>query len=127
MPASPPHWRIALRLLAALFFIVAGANHFIHPDFYRKIIPPHFPDPSFLVVISGAAEIAGGVGLLISPLRKAAGCGLIALLIAVFPANIYMALYPGSIPDLHFAPALLWLRLPLQVVFIAWVWLIAFE
>jgi uncharacterized membrane protein len=71
---------------------------------------------------SGVAEIAGGVGLVIRPLRRVAGWGLIALLIAVFPANIYMLQHPGQF---HFAPWILWARLPLQAVFIAWVWFVA--
>jgi uncharacterized membrane protein len=115
-------WRIALRLLAAIFFVAAGINHFIHPDFYREIVPPALPAPGLLVAISGAAEIAGGLGLLIAPLRKAAAWGLIVLLVAVFPANMYMAFYPDSIPGLHFSHTLSWLRLPLQGVFMAWVW-----
>jgi uncharacterized membrane protein len=75
-----------------------------------------------LVAVSGVAEIAGGIGLLIPRLRRWAGWGLIALLIAVFPANVYMAVSPQRIPDLHFARWMLWLRLPLQGVFVVWVW-----
>jgi uncharacterized membrane protein len=78
-----------------------------------------------LVAISGVCEIAGGLGLLVRPLRRAAGWGLIALLIAVFPANIYMALAPNESADGRFAGWMLWLRLPLQAVLIAWVWVIA--
>jgi uncharacterized membrane protein len=107
--------------LAAIFFILAGAFHFLRPELYLKIMPPCFPDPRLLVAVSGAAEIAGGVGLLIRPLRCAAGWGLIALLIAVFPANLYMAQRPELF---HFAPWTLWARLPLQAVFIAWVWFV---
>lgn len=111
-----------LRLAAAIFFVAAGVNHFVKPDFYRKIVPPGFGSPAVLVAVSGVAEIAGGIGLLIPWLRRWAGWGLIALLIAVFPANIYMAVSPQRIPDLHFARWTLWLRLPLQGVFIVWVW-----
>ncbi len=111
-----------LRIAAAIFFVAAGANHFGEPDFYRKIVPPGFGSPGILVWISGVAEIAGGIGLLIPRLRWWAGWGLIALLIAVFPANIYMAVSPQSISDLHYPRWSLWLRLPLQIVFIAWVW-----
>ena len=102
-------------------FALAGALHFVYPEKYRSIIPPGFPAPAALVAISGAAEIAGGLGLLARPLRRMAQWGLIALLIAVFPANVYMALHPERIPDLHMAHWLLWARLPLQVFLIVWV------
>jgi uncharacterized membrane protein len=114
--------RIILRGLAAIFFVVAGTFHFLKPELYVQTIPPYFPAPQLLVAVSGVAEIAGGVGLLIRPVRRAAGWGLVALLIAVFPANIYMAQHPGQF---HFAPWILWMRLPLQAVFIAWVWFVA--
>jgi uncharacterized membrane protein len=111
-----------LRGAAAIFFIVAGTFHFLKPELYLQIVPPYFPAPQLLVAVSGVAEIVGGIGLLIRPLRRAAGWGLMALLVAVFPANIYMAQHPGQF---HFAPWLLWARLPLQAVFIAWIWFVA--
>ena len=117
--------RTALRLLAAVAFVAAGVNHFVKPGFYRQIIPPGFPSPALLVAVSGACEVAGGLGLLIRPLRRAAGLGLIALLIAVFPANLYMAFAPHRIAGLPVARWLLWLRLPFQGVLIAWVWFVA--
>src|ERR1700679_666550 len=86
--------RVGLRWLAAGFFLLAGINHFLIPGFYQQIVPPGFPSPKTLVIVSGLAEIAGGLGLLIRPMRRMAGWGLILLLIAVFPANIYMAVYP---------------------------------
>jgi uncharacterized membrane protein len=113
-----------LRGLAAIFFLVAGLFHFLKPELYLQIMPPYLPAPQSLVAVSGVAEIAGGIGLLIRPVRRAAGWGLIALLIAVFPANIYMLQHPGQF---HFAPWLLWARLPLQGIFIAWVWLAAIQ
>jgi uncharacterized membrane protein len=116
--------RIVLRVLAAIGFVGAGTMHFLRPEFFRRIVPPVFPSPVALVAISGFFEIVGGLGLLCRPLRRAAGWGLIALLIAVFPANIYMAINPGrtagSIPLWA-----LWLRLPLQGVFVVWVWFVA--
>ena len=112
------------RVLAAVFFIVAGVFHLSEPELYLQIMPPYFPAPQFLVAVSGVAEIAGGIGLLIRPVRRAAGWGLIALLVAVFPANIYMLQHPGLF---HFAPWVLWARLPLQGIFIAWVWFAAFQ
>lgn len=102
---------------SALLYTSAGLLHFIKPRMYMRIVPPYFPWPGVLVAVSGVAEIAGAIGLLIPGLRRAAGWGLTALLIAVFPANLYMAQtgYPG-IPK-----ALLWARLPLQGVLIWWV------
>jgi uncharacterized membrane protein len=120
MPAHP--WRTVAQITAAVFFTAAGLNHFRNPEFYRKIVPPHLGNPALIVALSGIAEIAGGVGLLIPPLRRFAGWGLIALLISVFPANVYMAVAPQKIPDMHFPQWALWLRLPLQAVFVAWVW-----
>lgn len=113
-----------LRWLATLFFVVAGIGHFIKPDSYEKMVPPYLPDPAVLVFISGVAEIAGGVGLAIPSLRRAAGWGLIALLAAVFPANIYMVQHPESfgIPTW-----ILWARLPFQAVFMGWIWLVALK
>jgi uncharacterized membrane protein len=113
--------RVLLRGLVALFFVCAGIGHFLKPEFYVQIVPPDFPSPKILVMVSGVCEIAGGVGLLIPWLRKFAGGGLIALLIAVFPANIYMALHPERF---GFAPWLLWARLPMQLVIGAWIWFV---
>ncbi len=114
-----------LRHTCAWFFILAGANHFRSPDFSEQIIPPAFPDLKLLVVISGIAEIAGGAGLLVPRLRRVAGWGLIALLIAVFPANVYMAVYPERIEGLTLPTPLLWARLPLQGLLGWWVWRVA--
>lgn len=113
------------RVLAGVLFFGAGILHFVVPGKYEQIIPPGFPMPGMLVAISGMAEIVGGAGLLIRPLRRAAGWGLIALLIAVFPANIFMAIHPERIAGLHMAPWLLWTRLPLQGVLIAWVYTVS--
>ena len=116
-----------LRAIAAIGFIAAGANHFVKPGFYRQIVPPGFSAPAALVAISGVAEIAGGAGLLVRPLRRLAGFGLIALLIAVFPANIYMALAPRRAPASNFPEWALWLRLPIQALIGAWVWYVAID
>jgi uncharacterized membrane protein len=93
-------------------------NHFINADFYLKIMPPLLPWPLFLVYLSGFCEIALGVMLLIPAMTRLAAWGLIALLIAVFPANIHMAIHPQLYSDI--SPLALWLRLPLQAVFIGW-------
>jgi|SRR5580700_975293 uncharacterized membrane protein len=123
-PDSINSTRLLLRIIAALFFIGAGINHFLKPQFYRQIIPPLFPARSLLVVLSGVCEIAGGAGLLIPPLRRPAAWGLIVLLCAVFPANVYMATSPRLSPARDFPHWLLWARLPLQLVIIAWVWFV---
>ena len=112
--------RIALALLA-IFFIAAGLNHFLHAAFYVRIVPPWLPAHVLLVQISGVCEILGGIGLLVPSLRRYAAIGLIALLIAVFPANVQMAQHPGLYADIGSA-LLFYLRLPLQIAIIAWVW-----
>jgi len=93
----------------------------VRPGPYLRIIPPWIPWHPAMLYISGAAEIAGGVGLLIRPLRRAAAWGLAALLIAVFPANIYMAQEHIQFTAHPLPPALLWGRLLLQPLFIWWV------
>lgn len=105
------------RLLAAAFTL-AGINHFVMPGPYRRIVPPGFGDPATVVAISGVAEVLGGVGTLPARTRRLAGLWLVALLIAVFPANVYMALRPD-----RFRPIPRWalcLRLPLQPLMIWW-------
>jgi uncharacterized membrane protein len=109
--------RVAM-VVFALFFIAAGANHFRDSSFYLSIMPPYLPEPYLLVIVSGAAEIILGIALLVPRLTRPAGWGLIALLIAVFPANVHMALHANDYPAIP--SALLWLRLPLQGVFMLW-------
>ena len=86
------------------------------------MMPPFLPWPAALVAISGVAEIAGGSGILFARTRRPAGIVLIALLIAVFPANIHAALHGMHIPDRAVPPWMLWLRLPLQPLLIWWVY-----
>jgi uncharacterized membrane protein len=112
--------RAVSRIVLAALFAAAGILHFATPGFYLRIMPPYVPFPLAAVWLSGAAEIAGGIGLLVPRLRRPAAIGLILLLIAVFPANLHMALNPGRFADL--SPLLLWLRLPLQPLLMAWVW-----
>lgn len=95
--------------------------HSVRPDPFVKIVPPFIPHPLAMVYLSGAAEIAGGLGLLLRPLRRAAAWGLVALLIAVFPANIYMAVDRVQVTATPVPVSLLWVRLPLQVALIWWV------
>ena len=103
------------------FFIAAGVNHFVMPRAYRRIVPPRLRGEARRVVaLSGAAEVAGGVGVLLGPTRRAAGVGLIALLAAVFPANLYMARAPERFPRIpRWA---LHARLPLQPLMMWWAW-----
>ena len=110
--------KLILKILLAVFFVVAGINHFRQTDFYLRMMPPYVPSHLAMVQISGVAEIALGLLLLIPAASRTAACGLIALLIAVFPANLQMALHPETFPE--FSPRALWLRLPLQAVLIAW-------
>lgn len=117
--------RAVARWALAAFFLVAGGAHFARPDIYRAVMPPGWPAPDALVVISGIAEMLGGVGVLWPPVRRAAGWGLIVLLIVIFPANIHMAVAGVSPPGMDVSRLVLWLRLPVQGVFIAWVWWVA--
>jgi uncharacterized membrane protein len=114
--------RTALRWLLTIGMVVAGANHFIDPGLYVAMMPAALPWPLELVYISGVFEILGGLGLILPRTRRLAGWGLIALLLAVFPANINMAVHHlpfGGEPVPAWA---LWGRLPLQGVLIVWAW-----
>jgi uncharacterized membrane protein len=110
--------KLVLKYLLAAFFVLAGVNHFRHPDIYLRIMPPYFPWHLFFVYLTGVFEIVLGVLLPIPRFTRWAGFGLIALLIAIFPANIHMAANTELYPDI--SPILLWIRLPLQGVLIAW-------
>jgi len=112
--------RIGL-LLAAALFVAAGVLHFTKTVFYLKIMPPYIPWHLSMVYVSGACEILGGLGLLFSVTRRAAAWGVVALLIAVFPANLYMATNPVEAGAGSIAPAIRWGRLPIQVLLIGWV------
>jgi uncharacterized membrane protein len=106
--------------LAAVLYVVAGTLHFVKTDAYLKIMPPYIPWHLAMVQMSGVCEILGGLGLLLPQTRRAAAWGLIALLIAVFPANVYMATNPVEAGAASIAPILRWGRLPLQVVLGWW-------
>jgi len=111
---------LSWRLLANLF-IGAGANHFVMPRAYEQIVPPRLRGHAKRIVqISGVAEIAGGVGVLVPSTRRLSGLGLIALLGAVFPSNIYMAREPQRFEKIpRWA---LYARLPLQPLMMLWAW-----
>lgn len=111
------------RLPLALIFVGAGILHFLRPGMYEAIMPDQLPAHRELVYASGVAEIAGGIAVLPQKSARWGGWFLIATLVAVFPANVNMAVNPerfGKIPE-----ALLWVRLPLQVLLMAWVWAVA--
>ena len=91
-------WRKLVLFGLAAFFINIGINHFVNPDFYLSIMPPAFPMHAEAVYVSGFFEVLGGICVLIPRLRKIAGWGLVALLVAVYPANIYMAITPEAFP-----------------------------
>ena len=109
--------KLAFKFLLGAGFVLAGCLHFKAPASYLKIMPPALPFPLFLVYLSGFFEVALGA-LMFTRFALLAAWGLIALLVAVFPANIYMSLHPELFPRIP--PGLLWARLPFQAVFIAW-------
>ena len=106
-----------------VFYVVAGVNHFLSPDFYLRLMPPYLPWHSELVALSGVAEILCGVGVAVPQTRVMAAWATIALLIAIFPANIHVA--ANDVPMVgadQGAGIVSWVRLPFQAVFIAWAW-----
>ncbi len=125
MPQDEKGWerraKVVARCVICLGFILAGLAHFFKPAVYARAVPPQFGHPLFLVELSGACEILGAIGILMPLLRRPAAFGLLALLVAVYPANIYMAMRPELFADLA-SPAALMLRLPLQFVFMWLVW-----
>ncbi len=112
------NFKAALRILFAGLFVAAGVLHFTKTKSYLQIMPPYLPFPVELVYISGVFEILGGAGLLIPRYRRFAGYGLIALLIAVFPANIQMLVQNLQREGLTVFSWILILRLPLQIALI---------
>ncbi|HVG44988.1 MAG TPA: hypothetical protein VM890_09665 [Longimicrobium sp.] len=110
-----------IRAIAALF-VVAGVLHFVIPGSYEAIVPRFLPARRFLVYLSGACELAGGAGLLVPRTRRAAALGLVALLAAVFPANVQMLAAAAAVGKPGWQVALLCLRLPLQFVLMWIIW-----
>jgi uncharacterized membrane protein len=107
-----------LRWVYGILFALAGANHFVHTDFYVSIMPPYLPWHTALVYVSGVFEMVLGAMLLSRRTGRIAAWGMIALIVAVTPANVHMALHTELYPD--FSASALWARLPLQGVLIAW-------
>ena len=112
-----------LKWLLAAVMTFAGVMHFVSPRGYIKIMPKWLPAPAALVAISGVFEVLGGVGLLIPATQVIAAWGLIALFVAVFPANLNMAMNNIPLGRKPMPAWALWGRLPLQLVFIGWAWL----
>lgn len=110
------------RMATGLAFVFTGVSHFIVTEKFMEMMPPVFPAPLFLIYLSGIFEILGGIGLMISKTKFWAGIGLILLLVAVFPANIYVALNNVQLGGFMNYAVYQWLRLPMQFVLIAWVW-----
>ena len=129
MPNGRPRMlcRLPVVYVLGLFFVAAGVSHFTDAGFFRQLVPPILPAPELIVIVSGVAEIVLGVLVMIPATRRLAAWGLIALLVAVYPANIYQALYNPILID---PPAwigqpsqrALYIRLPLQLVLIYWAW-----
>jgi uncharacterized membrane protein len=115
--------KTVLLYLMAAFYVYAGIMHFLNPDFYLRIMPPYLPWHLELVYLSGVAEIVLGAAVLVPRLRRLAAWGIIALLIAVFPANIHQAVNNVPMGDAEVGLGIWnWVRLPFQAVFIAWAW-----
>lgn len=108
------------RILLAAFLIGSGIMHFVVPGFYLRIVPPGLPAPGLLVILSGIAEILGGLGILLPSTRRAAAWGLVLLLFAVFPANIFAAVSHVPFPGIFGQNWVQWARLPLQIPLILW-------
>ena len=111
--------KLVSKVLCAIFFIGAGVTHFTNFEFFHKIVPPYLPMKEAIVYVSGICEIGLGLGLLIPATSRWAAWGLIALLVAVFPANIYVYQNQDLIPA---SPTFHLIRLPLQGVLILWAW-----
>ena len=114
--------RILLWVMAA-FYIFGGLMHFARPDYYMPMMPPYLPWHAALIFLSGVAELGLGVAVLVPAFRSAAAWGIIVLLIAIFPANLHIALH--NVPVFGAAEGagiLNWVRLPLQGVLILWAW-----
>lgn len=113
--------RLFCGLLAAAM-ILAGVSHFTMTDTYAAIVPDYLPMHREIVQVTGVLEILMGLGLLVPATRRLTAWALIAFLIAVLPANINQAMHGLQPPGLEMSPTMLWVRLPMQLVLIAWAW-----
>ncbi len=125
---GPARWRLVLRYLLAAAMVIVGVSHFANPGPFVRIVPSALPAPLVLVYLSGAAEVGLGLLLLWGRTQRLAAYGLIALFVAVFPANINMAINGIQLDPASPMPAwAAWARLPLQAVLIAWAWAVRGE
>lgn len=115
--------RLLPRVVLAGMMLTAGVLHFVRPEGFVAIVPDYLPAHRALVSISGVAELLGGLGLLLPPTRRMAAWGLIALYVAVFPANVNMAVHGLGLPPGSHAGWVLWARLPLQLLLMGWAYL----
>ena len=111
------HFKAASKYILAMFVITAGIMHFVNPAFFLKVMPPYLPLHKELVLVSGVCEILLGILLLVPKTSRLAAWGIVALLIAVFPANLYVYQHQDLLPA---PPIVHLLRLPMQGVFILW-------
>lgn len=113
----------ALLVVTAGFYVLAGINHFVNPDIYLPMMPPYLPWHRALILLSGAAEAGLGLALLVPSIRPAAAWGIIVLLIAIFPANLHIALHDVPLfGNPEGFGVWNWVRLPFQALLIAWAW-----
>jgi uncharacterized membrane protein len=111
------------RVVMGGMYVVAGVGHFVATRMYERIMPGYIPFPwhHALVLLSGVAEILGGIGVIVPGRRRAAAWGIVCLLVAVWPANLWMAMHPWLFPGVPVWA--MWVRLPLQVPLIWWAWM----
>ena len=116
--------KTVLRWLLTIFMVAAGANHFINPAPYLGMMPAEIPQSWHLalVYLSGVAELLGGLGLILPATRRWAAWGLVVLYVAIFPANVNMAVNRLPLGASEIPAWMLWARLPLQLVLIVWAW-----
>ena len=110
------------RLATGATFVFTGLTHFLIPGTYMEMMPPFLPAPLLLVYLSGLFELAGGAGLFLKRTRRLAAVGLVLLLLAVFPANVNVAISNIQLGGFMNYPIYQWIRLPMQLVLIVWVW-----
>lgn len=116
--------KLAFLYVMAVFYMVAGAMHFVRADVYMPMMPPYLPWHAGLVFLSGVAEVALGAAVLVPSLRRLAAWGIILLLIAVFPANIHIALHNVPLFGATEGAGIgNWIRLPVQGLLIWWAWI----
>jgi len=112
-----------LLVVMAVFYFAAGINHFVNPDLYMPMMPSYLPWHRALIYVSGATEVGFGLAVLMPSLRNAAAWGLILMLIAIFPANLHIALHDVPLFGRTEGYGIWnWVRLPFQAVLIAWAW-----